>query len=130
MSDLANLARSLHRRGLTPTQIRNRTGFLDSNDEPHIPIATIQQWLTETDAVDTTPRPLSTSASNTAQRPVAPPPAAEPQREFQRDEDHRALHEKMAVVHRAHPRLFPRTGFAGLAPVPRSRLRGTTSRRW
>ena len=26
MSDLANLARSLHRRGLTPTQIRNRTG--------------------------------------------------------------------------------------------------------
>ena len=98
MSDLANLARSLHRRGLTPTQIRNRTGFLDSNDEPHIPIATIQQWLTETDAVDTTPRPLSTSASNTAQRPVAPPPAAEPQREFQRDEDHRALHEKMALL--------------------------------
>jgi len=94
MSDLANLARSLHRRGLTPTQIRNRAGFLDGNDEPHIPIATIQQWLTETDGIAATARPLSTSPSNTAQRPVAFSSAAE----SQGIEDHRTLHEQVALL--------------------------------
>ena len=48
MDDLANLARLLHRNHkMTPEQIRHRSGFLDSNYDPYIPIATIQKWLAE-----------------------------------------------------------------------------------
>ena len=51
MSDLPNLARSLHSsRKLTPAQIRNRTGFLDSNDRPFVALETIQGWLADTQA--------------------------------------------------------------------------------
>ena len=45
-TQLANLAREFHStRKLSPTQIRQRAGFLDSNDQPYIPIETIQNWL-------------------------------------------------------------------------------------
>ena len=51
MFDLPSLARSLHSsRKLTPAQIRNRTGFLDSNDRPFIALETIQGWLADTQA--------------------------------------------------------------------------------
>ena len=46
--DLANLARLLHHsRNLTAEQIRNRSGFLDNNYDPYIPLGTIQAWLSE-----------------------------------------------------------------------------------
>ncbi len=45
-TQLANLSRELHStRKLSPTQIRQRAGFLNSNDQPYIPIETIQNWL-------------------------------------------------------------------------------------
>ena len=94
MSDLANLARSLHRKqGLTPEQIRNRSGFLDSNYDPCIPIATIQSWLVEEDAgaaAAALPRQASISPSNT------PPRAVAHLDRIQQVEDHRALHDKVA----------------------------------
>ena len=50
-AQLANLARELHAtRKFSPAQIRNRAGFLDSNDQPYIPLETIQQWLNGSDA--------------------------------------------------------------------------------
>ena len=53
MSDLPNLARSLpwhSSRKLTPAQIRNRTGCLDSNDRPSPGLETMQRftWLNYT----------------------------------------------------------------------------------
>ena len=48
--DLPNLAGSLHAsRKLTPeqTRIRNRHGFLDSNDQPYLSLDTIRGWLTD-----------------------------------------------------------------------------------
>ena len=49
MSDLPSLARWLHSgRKLTPAQVRNRTGFLDSNDRPFKALETIQGWLADT----------------------------------------------------------------------------------
>ena len=93
MSDLANLARSLHRsRGLTPEQIRNRSGFLDSNHDPCISISTIQNWLVEegAGAAVAAPRQASISPSNTPPRAVAPLDG------IQQVEDHRALHDKVA----------------------------------
>ena len=48
MNDLANRARALHReRGMTAEQIRHRSGFLDDNNDPYIPVATIRDWLGE-----------------------------------------------------------------------------------
>lgn len=45
-AQLANLARELHStRKFSPMQIRQRAGFLDSNDQPYIPLETIQSWL-------------------------------------------------------------------------------------
>ncbi len=45
-TQLANLASELHSTSkLSPTQIRQLAGFLDSNDQPYIPIETIQNWL-------------------------------------------------------------------------------------
>ena len=67
MSDLPNLARSLHSsRKLTPAQIRNRTGFLDSNDRPLIALETIQGWLADTQAPPThsEARPSTASISD------------------------------------------------------------------
>ena len=136
MSELANLARALHRRGLTPTQIRNRTGFLDSRDEPYIPIATIQQWLTEMDGVAATPRMLSASPSHTPQPPVSP--VAESQRSEdprvlpetralpEGPKDHRALHEKMALMEAQLQRLtLERLSRSPSppSPVPQERVR-------
>ena len=65
---LPNLARELHStRQLTPMQIRNRTGFLDANERPYIPLETIQNWLTGAD----TPAPLARQA--TPSSPLVPP---------------------------------------------------------
>jgi hypothetical protein len=45
-TQLANLARELHSTSnLSPTQIRQLAGFLDSIDQPYIPLETIQNWL-------------------------------------------------------------------------------------
>ena len=64
MSDLPNLARSLHSsRKLTPAQIRNRTGFLDSNDRPLIALETIQGWLADTQAPPTQSEARPSTAS-------------------------------------------------------------------
>ena len=71
MSDLPNLARSLHSsRKLTPAQIRNRTGFLDSNDRPFIALETIQGWLADTQA----PRTQSEARPSTASISDQPKP--------------------------------------------------------
>ena len=71
MSDMPNLARSLHSsRKLTPAQIRNRTGFLDSNDRPFIALETIQGWLADTQA----PPPQSEARPSTASISDQPKP--------------------------------------------------------
>ncbi len=45
-AQLANLARELYSTSkFSPMQIRQRAGFLDSNDQPYIPLETIQSWL-------------------------------------------------------------------------------------
>lgn len=95
MSDLADLARSLHRnKGLTPQQIRNRSGFLDSNNEPYLPIATIQNWLNEGDAAASRRTPISPSP---APIPVTVTPRPSPDG-IPQMADHRALHEKVALL--------------------------------
>ena len=62
MSDLPNLAHSLHS---SRKLIRNRTGFLDSNDQPFKALETIQGWLANTQATpqqsETQPRTASIS---------------------------------------------------------------------
>ena len=71
MSDMPNLARSLHSsRKLTPAQIRNQTGFLDSNDRPFIALETIQGWLADTQA----PRTQSEARPSTASISDQPKP--------------------------------------------------------
>jgi hypothetical protein len=53
MNDLANRARALHReRGMTAEHIRHRSGLLDDNNDPYIPVATIRDWLGEEGAGD------------------------------------------------------------------------------
>jgi hypothetical protein len=55
-AQLANLARELHSASkLSPMQIRQQAGFLDSNDEPYIPFETIQSWLDGAQAAAPTP---------------------------------------------------------------------------
>jgi hypothetical protein len=84
-SDLANKARSLAKQGLTPTQIRNRVGFLDSNDRPCIPLETIQNWLSYGEGVAAASPSLERRATREAHSPAT-----------QQTEDHRLLHEKVA----------------------------------
>jgi hypothetical protein len=85
-TQLANLARELHlTRKLSPMQIRNRAGlgFLDSNDQPYIPLETIQSWL------DSAPRPGPAAAPTPSQpAPALPTPV----------DDTSALHARMAVM--------------------------------
>ena len=94
MSDLPNRARSLHRSlGLTPQQIRNRSGFLDDNHDPCIPLSIIQSWLVEADAgaaATALPQQASIYPANIPPRAVAPLDG------IQQVEDHRALHDKVA----------------------------------
>ena len=96
MSDLAKLARSLHRdKGLTPEQIRHRSGFLDNNHDPYISTSTIQTWLEEVGAgagAAAQPQQGVISPSN------LPPQTATPLDGIQQGEDHRALHAKMAQL--------------------------------
>lgn len=96
MSDLAKLARSLHRdKGLTPEQIRHRSGFLDNNHDPYISTSTIQTWLDEVGAGAGTaaqPQQGAVSPSN------LPPQTATPLDGIQQGEDHRALHARMAQL--------------------------------
>ena len=66
-SDLADLARSLNRtRRFTPEQIRNRSGFLDSNDRPYIPLETIQGWFA---AATSQPTPATQQGQPEQQQP-------------------------------------------------------------
>jgi hypothetical protein len=44
------LPRFLVDKGLTQEQIRNRSSFLDRNQDPHIPISTIRNWVVEEEA--------------------------------------------------------------------------------
>ena len=96
MSDLAKLARSLHRdKGLTPEQIRHRSGFLDNNHDPYISTSTIQTWLEEVGAgagAAAQPQHGAISPSN------LPPQTATPLDGIQQGEDHRALHARMAQL--------------------------------
>ena len=90
MDDLAKLARSLHRNsGMTPEQIRNRSGFLDSNYNPYLSITTIRKWLGEENA-GATPRQASISSSNITPRVVASLDR------IQEGEDQRTLHDQVA----------------------------------
>ena len=87
MNDLANRARALHReRGITPEQIQHRSGFLDDNNDPYIPVATIRDWLGE-EGAGVAPR----------QATIPPTPRAEtPLDTIQQVEDYPALHDKVA----------------------------------
>jgi len=105
-TQLASLARELHStRKLSPTQIRNRAGFLDSNDRPYIPLETIQNWLTEADT--TTPaRPDIPLSPHVPPRAVAIPGGSpepisrDPADQYfrQQADDSRALHAKVALL--------------------------------
>ena len=87
MNDLANRARALHReRGMTAEQIRHRSGFLDDNNDPYIPVATIRDWLGE-EGAGVAPRQASISPT---------PRAVTPSDRIQQVEDHTALHDKVA----------------------------------
>ncbi len=66
---LASLARELHSTcKLSPTQIRQRAGFLDGNDQPYIPLETIQNWL------DGIPAAAPASSRPTSSQPTPAPP--------------------------------------------------------
>ena len=87
MNDLANRARALHReRGMTAEQIRHRSGFLDDNNDPYIPVATIRDWLGE-EGAGVAPRQASIPPTPRAVTPVDT---------IQHVEDHTALHNKVA----------------------------------
>ncbi len=94
---LANLARELHStRKLSPTQIRQRIGFLDSNDQPYIPIETIQNWLDGAAArTPSQPAPAQPREADAAARtPPSPPAPAQPRAA----DDTSALHTKIALL--------------------------------
>ncbi len=79
-TQLANLARELHStRKLSPMQIRQLAGFLDSTDQPYIPgpIETIQNWL-----------------DGAASRTPSQPAPAQPREA----DDTSALHAKIALL--------------------------------
>lgn len=110
---LANLARELHStRKLSPTQIRQRAGFLDGNDQPYIPLETIQKWLdgiptaapassrpTSSQPTPAPPRPQwldgTPAAAPASSRPPSPQPTPAPPRQA---DDTSALHAKMALM--------------------------------
>ena len=87
MNDLANRARALHReRGMTAEQIRHRSGFLDYNNDPYIPVATIRNWL-GVEGAGVAPRQAS----------IPPTPrAVTPLDTIRQVEDHPSLHDKVA----------------------------------
>ena len=87
MNDLANRARALHReRGMTAEQILDRSGFLDDNNDPYIPVATIRDWLGE-EGAGVAPRQAS----------ILPTPTAVTSLDtIQQVEDYPALHGRVA----------------------------------
>ena len=120
MSELANRARSLHRQGLTPTQIRNRSGFLDHNNDPCLPIATIQNWLAGVEGT-ATPQPPSAAPSLTHSRVAMPTPlAVAPTPGTQPREDHRELHDKLARLEAQLQRLSLERDSRTPSPAPSS----------
>jgi hypothetical protein len=117
-TQLSNLARAseLHStRKLSPTQIRQRAGFLDSNEQPYIPLETIQNWL-----------------DGAAARTPSQPAPAQPREA----DDTSALHTKIALLEAQlwHLRLAaPRVRIAppwnppGVRDVPDLPLRSRTT---
>ena len=86
--------RSLHDRGLTPDQIRRLTPEQITRSR-YFPARTILTWLTAeaTDAATAAlPQQASMSPSNTSPRAVVPGDGIPP------EEDHRALHAKVALL--------------------------------
>jgi hypothetical protein len=73
-------------RGMAAEQIRHRSGFLDDNNDPYIPVATIRNWLGE-EGAGVAPRQAS----------IPPTPrAVTPLDRIQQLEDHPALHDEVA----------------------------------
>jgi hypothetical protein len=111
-TQLANLARELHlTRKFSPMQIRQRAGFLDSNDQPYIPLETIQSLLD--------------GAPAAAPTPSQPAPALPLQAD-----DTSALHAKMARMEAQLRRLSSearKTTSPGCSPRV-SRVRSESSR--
>ena len=126
MSDLPSLARSLHSsRKLKPAQIRNRTGFLDSNDRPFIP--TIHSPRNDPRMVSrhssTSPAERSSTASSISNQPrpvlmaAMPPPETWFLDPAGQDIVAQHLRRQAEEISRATDQAAVRRGARGVAPL-------------